>query len=120
MANQAPDLYHHWPITRRAGRACLNCRARKVKCNVEEQGQPCSNCLTDDVSCRVQKSKRGRSVWNQEETSLRCLPLIRLYTSLHPDYSVCLLIVTPKTGSRPKRCPNLSGRTIETSKVRHA
>ncbi|KAL2399760.1 Cutinase transcription factor 1 beta [Exophiala dermatitidis] len=55
------DLLKQWPaVTKRAGKACLNCRARKVKCNVEEHGVPCTNCLTDDVVCRVQKSRRGR------------------------------------------------------------
>lgn len=52
------------PINRRAGKACLTCRMRKVKCDVEEHGQPCSNCLTDSVFCRIQPSKRGRYVAN--------------------------------------------------------
>lgn len=55
-----PKNYNQWPMTKRAGRACLSCRARKVKCDVEEHGQPCSNCLTDEAICQVQKSKRGR------------------------------------------------------------
>ncbi|KIX06769.1 uncharacterized protein Z518_04745 [Rhinocladiella mackenziei CBS 650.93] len=54
------EYFKQWPLTKRAGRACLNCRARKVKCNVDENGPPCRNCLTGDVACRVQKSKRGR------------------------------------------------------------
>ncbi|KIW22187.1 uncharacterized protein PV07_12098 [Cladophialophora immunda] len=58
-----------WSFSRRAGRACLNCRARKVKCNVEEQGPPCSNCLTDSVSCHVQKSRRGRRPQKIKSTS---------------------------------------------------
>lgn len=45
---------------KRATRACLSCRAKKIRCDVEEQGQPCSNCLFDEDQCQVTSSKRGR------------------------------------------------------------
>lgn len=46
--------------TKRATRACLSCRLKKIRCDVEEKGQPCSNCLFDEVLCEVTSSKRGR------------------------------------------------------------
>lgn len=33
---------------RRAARACVSCRARKVRCNVVEES-PCTNCRFDNV-----------------------------------------------------------------------
>ncbi|KAL1838603.1 hypothetical protein VTJ49DRAFT_2471 [Mycothermus thermophilus] len=42
---------------RRAARACVSCRARKVRCDVVE-GAPCGNCRWDDVECIVQESRR--------------------------------------------------------------
>ncbi|KAK4038776.1 fungal-specific transcription factor domain-containing protein [Parachaetomium inaequale] len=42
---------------RRAARACVSCRARKVRCDVVE-GAPCGNCRWDDVECVVQESRR--------------------------------------------------------------
>lgn len=37
---------------RRAARACVSCRARKVRCDVVE-GAPCGNCRWDNVEVRV-------------------------------------------------------------------
>ena len=45
---------------KRAGKACLTCRSRKIRCNLEENGPPCSNCLTDQADCQTARSKRGR------------------------------------------------------------
>lgn len=58
-----------WPPIKRAARACLTCRARKLRCNVEDQdqGQPCSNCLLDKTDCQVGKSKRGRKPLTEEQ-----------------------------------------------------
>ncbi|KAK4127794.1 hypothetical protein N657DRAFT_631546 [Parathielavia appendiculata] len=44
---------------RRAARACVSCRARKVRCDVVE-GAPCGNCRWDDVECVVQESRRRK------------------------------------------------------------
>ncbi|OIW29890.1 hypothetical protein CONLIGDRAFT_631966 [Coniochaeta ligniaria NRRL 30616] len=41
---------------RRAARACVSCRARKVRCDVVE-GAPCGNCRWDNVECVVQESR---------------------------------------------------------------
>lgn len=44
---------------KRAGTACLACRSRKIRCDVE-QSQPCGNCVTDDLECETKKSLRGK------------------------------------------------------------
>jgi hypothetical protein len=44
---------------RRAARACVSCRARKVRCNVVEES-PCTNCRFDNVECVVQESRRRK------------------------------------------------------------
>jgi hypothetical protein len=36
---------------RRAARACVSCRARKVRCDVVE-GAPCGNCRWDNVEVK--------------------------------------------------------------------
>ncbi|KAH7186649.1 fungal-specific transcription factor domain-containing protein [Fusarium oxysporum] len=65
---------------RRAARACVACRARKVRCDVIE-GTPCGNCRWDKVECVVQESRRRRkylltaSIGDQllpTEAQLRC------------------------------------------------
>lgn len=45
----------------RARAACTSCRARKIRCNFDEQGIPCSNCVTDGITdCQTVKSLRGK------------------------------------------------------------
>lgn len=41
----------HKVTKRRAARACVSCRARKVRCDVVE-GAPCGNCRWDNVEVR--------------------------------------------------------------------
>ena len=45
---------------KRAPKACQNCRARKVKCNIIDSGIPCAYCSRRNVPCAVAKSNRGR------------------------------------------------------------
>ncbi|QSS62683.1 C6 transcription factor [Histoplasma capsulatum] len=47
-------------IKRRASKACCCCRARKVRCDVVENGSPCTNCRLDEVKCVVTESKRRK------------------------------------------------------------
>lgn len=44
---------------KRSGRACVACRARKVRCDVLD-GAPCSNCRWDEVDCVVLESRRWK------------------------------------------------------------
>ncbi|KAL2366301.1 hypothetical protein RJZ56_000758 [Blastomyces dermatitidis] len=48
------------PVKRRASKACCCCRARKVRCDVMENGSPCTNCRLDEVKCIVTESKRRK------------------------------------------------------------
>lgn len=47
-------------VKRRASKACHSCRARKVRCDVIENGSPCTNCRLDTVDCVVTDSRRGK------------------------------------------------------------
>ncbi|KAI0397356.1 hypothetical protein F5Y17DRAFT_369468 [Xylariaceae sp. FL0594] len=38
---------------KRAPKACLSCRARKVRCDVSQRGRPCMNCYLDSETCIV-------------------------------------------------------------------
>lgn len=38
---------------KRASKACLSCRARKVRCDVSQRGAPCMNCYLDNETCVV-------------------------------------------------------------------
>ncbi|KAK6951941.1 Cutinase transcription factor 1 beta [Daldinia eschscholtzii] len=59
---------------RRAARACISCRSRKVRCDVVE-GAPCGNCRWDNVECIVQESRRRSSNAPQAaEAQLRAKP----------------------------------------------
>ncbi|KAH9903732.1 hypothetical protein F4778DRAFT_735304 [Xylariomycetidae sp. FL2044] len=40
-------------IRKRAPKACLGCRARKVRCDVSQRGRPCMNCYLDHETCVV-------------------------------------------------------------------
>ncbi|KAL1889648.1 hypothetical protein Sste5346_008767 [Sporothrix stenoceras] len=47
---------------RRASRACLACRARKVRCDVVLCGKPCTNCRLDFSECVVQLRRKNRTI----------------------------------------------------------
>ncbi|KAI5922043.1 fungal-specific transcription factor domain-containing protein [Camillea tinctor] len=40
-------------VRKRAPKACLSCRSRKVRCDVSQRGRPCMNCYLDNESCIV-------------------------------------------------------------------
>ncbi|KAL7904916.1 fungal-specific transcription factor domain-containing protein [Trichoderma velutinum] len=40
-------------LRKRASKACLSCRARKVRCDVSRRGRPCMNCHLDGEACIV-------------------------------------------------------------------
>ncbi|KAI0804418.1 hypothetical protein GGR55DRAFT_691011 [Xylaria sp. FL0064] len=44
---------HPHKTRKRAPKACLSCRARKVRCDVSQRGRPCMNCYLDDEACVV-------------------------------------------------------------------
>ncbi|KAJ2893738.1 Cutinase transcription factor 1 beta [Zalerion maritima] len=53
-------------LRKRAPKACLSCRSRKVRCDWSQRGPPCSNCYLDNENCvvtgrasRFRRSKLG-------------------------------------------------------------
>ena len=63
----AAGLSANRPVKRRASKACCCCRARKVRCDVVENGSPCTNCRLDQVECVVTESKRRKFVLAAEK-----------------------------------------------------
>ncbi|KAI0409888.1 hypothetical protein F4802DRAFT_542484 [Xylaria palmicola] len=49
----APPTRHPHKTRKRASKACLSCRARKVRCDVSQRGRPCMNCYLDSETCVV-------------------------------------------------------------------
>jgi hypothetical protein len=47
------------PRRKRASKACLACRRRKVRCDVAQRGPPCMNCSLDKEDCIV-KARSAR------------------------------------------------------------
>ncbi|KAM5342838.1 hypothetical protein ACJ41O_013804 [Fusarium nematophilum] len=51
-------------LRKRAPKACLSCRARKVRCDVSQRGRPCMNCYLDSEACvvtgRASRLRRSR------------------------------------------------------------
>lgn len=43
---------------KRASRACLRCRSRKVRCDVAQHGAPCTNCRLDSQNCLLSQRLR--------------------------------------------------------------
>ncbi|UPK95877.1 hypothetical protein LCI18_006812 [Fusarium solani-melongenae] len=63
---------HVAPGKRRAPRACLNCRARKVRCDVARFGRPCGNCTMDERNCVVtSRVKRGKDCAEEQCSSMQ-------------------------------------------------
>ncbi|KAL4860443.1 fungal-specific transcription factor domain-containing protein [Aspergillus spectabilis] len=49
---------------RRASQACLQCRKRKVRCDVASKGQPCRNCTFDRAPCEVKQRQQRRQLYS--------------------------------------------------------
>ncbi|VUC30026.1 unnamed protein product [Clonostachys rosea] len=58
---------------KRASKACLSCRARKVRCDVSQRGRPCMNCYLDSETCvvtgRASRYRRPRDSGEDVEAS---------------------------------------------------
>lgn len=60
-------------MRKRAAKACLSCRARKVRCDVSQRGSPCMNCYLDGETCvvtgrasRLRRSQRDQNEENED------------------------------------------------------
>ncbi|VUC24966.1 unnamed protein product [Clonostachys rosea] len=47
---------------KRSPRACLVCRSRKVRCDVQQKSRPCTNCTLDGKLCIVPNQRRGKHI----------------------------------------------------------
>lgn len=58
--DDSPSAAGNRAAKKRAPRACISCRDRKVRCDVHSGGVPCTNCRLDDVDCILKASNRGK------------------------------------------------------------
>ncbi|KAI0446444.1 hypothetical protein F4803DRAFT_559385 [Xylaria telfairii] len=65
---------------KRAPKACLSCRARKVRCDVSQRGRPCMNCYLDSETCVV--TSRASKFRKAEHECNESAPV------LHPSHPV--------------------------------
>ncbi|KAG6006251.1 Cutinase transcription factor 1 beta [Claviceps maximensis] len=103
---------------RRAARACVSCRARKVRCDVVE-GAPCGNCRWDHVECIVQESRRRKKNLvtpsitvpggPSAEAQLRCKKTTTSSTSPSPSKTAPATSACPPT---PTPTPTDAARRI--------
>lgn len=70
---------------KRAFRACLPCRARKVRCIVTGACQPCMNCKLDEKDCNFAKAAGTQHV--QPELHSELLLLTEAFKSRIPSKS---------------------------------
>ncbi|KAH7142915.1 fungal-specific transcription factor domain-containing protein [Dactylonectria estremocensis] len=74
-------------IRRRAHRACLECRKRKVRCDVIVEGQLCTNCRLDGRPCTVSDRRKRSAI----------LPSLSSEQKRDKDPRVSLLLGTKST-----------------------
>ncbi|KAI1103601.1 fungal-specific transcription factor domain-containing protein [Jackrogersella minutella] len=74
MAPASTGTVEHKPkstgkMRKRAPKACLSCRSRKVRCDVSQRGRPCMNCYLDNETCvvtgRASRLRRGQRGENE-------------------------------------------------------
>lgn len=58
---------------KRARQACIECNAKRIKCNVIEEF-PCRTCADKELSCEVRESRRGKHARTQKGVSRRGRP----------------------------------------------
>ncbi|KAI1119139.1 hypothetical protein F5Y14DRAFT_396631 [Nemania sp. NC0429] len=62
----APTARNPHKSRKRATKACLSCRARKVRCDVSQRGRPCMNCYLDSETCIVtSRASRSRKITHE-------------------------------------------------------
>ncbi|KAJ4176778.1 hypothetical protein NW759_017500, partial [Fusarium solani] len=70
LSTQGPQKKSSRTTRKRASRACLSCRARKVRCDVSQRGDPCTNCHLDGEPClvtrRTSKFRRAQETLTDE------------------------------------------------------
>ncbi|KAH7153021.1 fungal-specific transcription factor [Dactylonectria macrodidyma] len=88
-------------VRKRAPKACLSCRARKVRCDVSQRGRPCMNCYLDSEACVV-TGRASRFRRTQREAGENAVQ------ASHPPY-------TPAT--EPHVCASHSAEAVVKSRL---
>jgi hypothetical protein len=111
-------------MKRRAPRACLQCRQRKIKCDVSNIGPPCGNCIRLEKPCSVNHARKSRKASSRDEhglpfASIHTFEVQPLQTISHdegPDGSTHLQHVmigaTNELSSESINLPTMSSSTI--------
>ncbi|OAL34069.1 hypothetical protein AYO20_06717 [Fonsecaea nubica] len=68
---------------KRAAKACLSCRKRKIKCDYATKGSPCSNCDQDGFECLAVERKKRKT------TVVRTLPGVNTTNLSSPLAQTC-------------------------------
>ncbi|KAM5352889.1 hypothetical protein ACJ41O_005611 [Fusarium nematophilum] len=93
---------------RRASKACLSCRNRKVRCDLVSGGHPCTNCRLDKLDCAVSQSQRGRrpAAATASQVAPDSPPRIASPTLTPPRVESPRTASTPPTESLPGNRPS--------------
>ncbi|KAH7012833.1 fungal-specific transcription factor [Ilyonectria destructans] len=67
MSPPAPGAGPTFHARRRARKACIGCRKRKVRCDVTVKGSPCTNCQLDCQTCVVKGRASRRYLADQAD-----------------------------------------------------
>ncbi|KAK0638656.1 hypothetical protein B0T16DRAFT_394537 [Cercophora newfieldiana] len=94
-------------VKRRASKACLNCRQRKVRCDVTGRppGTGCNNCNLDHVPCTVEPCRRRKKImvrFGHASGAQHGLPAVQL--AAHQQYPL---------GFQPQAPQDVSGLQYE-------
>ncbi|KAH7318594.1 cutinase transcription factor 1 [Stachybotrys elegans] len=104
---------------RRAARACVSCRSRKVRCDVVE-GAPCGNCRWDNVECVVQESRRRKKHLHAanpagQGSSAEAQLLCKVLPNTNNTAATNAASIGPTSASlrRPSHCSAISTSSVE-------
>jgi hypothetical protein len=73
--------------TRRAVVACMNCRRRKIRCDVTLNGVPCTNCQLDNNRCVIVNPRRQHRITHAERPEQSLHEVIPTRSFVTADYS---------------------------------
>jgi hypothetical protein len=58
LGDRVVSKRHGLARRQRAKKACVHCRARKVRCDINVHGWPCTVCRQDDSECTIVARKK--------------------------------------------------------------
>ncbi|KAF5709071.1 cutinase transcription factor 1 beta [Fusarium mundagurra] len=93
-------------VKKRALRACVSCRDRKVRCDVVNGGVPCTNCRLDDVDCVLKASNRGKHNPSRRQARSSLASNATATRASSPHANVNTDADTAASGSAPGSAPS--------------